>query len=382
LDTLILTGAVADPTAAYAARLRRVQAAMHAHGLDYLFVGPSADLLYLTGLDMHISERLTLLIVHQEGPAHLVLPNFEAAGVGALPMAIRLAPWEEHEDPVALVARLLQTPGGGGEGCTVAVSDRLAGGFLLRLQAALPRAAFTTAHLVLPALRLIKDSAEVALMREAGARADAAFAEFRQLPFTGHTERAMAIQIAEVLRRHELQVEWGPIVGSGPNGASPHHSASDRVIQAGDLIVLDFGGRYRGYNADMTRTVAAGRLPDDEARAVYEHVRAAQEAAAQAARPGITGEALDAVARDHLNASGYGAYFTHRLGHGIGLDAHEPPYIVRGNSQPLAAGMAFSLEPGLYLPGRFGVRIEDIVVLHDGGAERLNNSPRELLVVE
>ena len=375
------TGTPADPTEAYAARLQRAQAAMHAHGLDYLFVGPSADLLYLTGLDRYISERLLLLIVPQDGPAQLVLPAFEAGGVGPLPGAIHLAPWEEHEDPVALAARLMQTPGGGA-GCTVAVGDRLAAGFLLRLQAALPRATFTHANAILPPLRLIKDAAEIALLREAGARADAAFTEFRHLPFIGRTERVVAIQIAEVLRRHELVVEWGPIVGSGPNGASPHHTAGDRVIEAGDLIVLDFGGRYRGYQADMTRTVAAGQLPEDEAHAVHEQVRLAQEAAVQAARPGLAAAALDRVARDQLAATGYGAYFTHRLGHGLGLDAHEHPYIVTGNSQTLQPGMVFSIEPGLYLPGRFGVRIEDIVVLTETGAERLNNSPHELLLVE
>jgi D-alanyl-D-alanine dipeptidase len=375
-------GTSAQGTDAYTARLHRAQAAMHAHGLDYLFVGPSADLLYLTGLDRSISERLLLLIVPQDGPAHLVLPAFEAGGIGTLPEMVHLAPWEEHEDPVARAAQLLETPGGGGEGCTVAVGDRLAAGFLLRLQAALPRAAFTHADTILPPLRLIKDAAEIALLREAGARADAAFAEFRRLPFVGRSERAMAIQIAEILRRHELVVEWGPIVGSGPNGAAPHHSAGDRVIEEGDLIVLDFGGRYRGYNADMTRTVTAGRLPEDEARAVHEHVRVAQEAAVRAARPGLAAAALDRVARDHLATTGYGAYFTHRLGHGLGLDAHEHPYIVTGNEQTLQPGMVFSVEPGLYLPGRFGVRIEDIVVLTETGAERLNHSPRELLLVE
>ena len=364
----------------YTARLTRAQSLLHANGFDYLFVGPSADLIYLTGIDKHISERMTLLVVHQTGPAYLVVPAFEAGGLPALPDLIHVAPWQEHEDPAALVRRLLEVPGGA-SACTVAVGDYLAAVFLLRLQAALPWAACTPAQLVLPALRLIKDEAEVALLREAGARADAAFVEFQQVPFAGRSETDVAGQLAEILRRKGLATPWGPIVASGPNGASPHHTAADRVIQPGDLVVLDFGGVYRGYNADMTRTVAVEHPPEAEALAVYEQVRAAQAAAFQAARPGMTCQALDAIARDLLNAGGYGRYFTHRLGHGIGLDGHEAPYLVTGNTMPLQAGMAFSIEPGLYLPGRFGVRIEDSVVLHADGAESMNNSPRELLTV-
>jgi Xaa-Pro aminopeptidase len=370
-----------DPTAVYAARLHRAQAALHAHGLDYLFVGPSADLFYLTGLDVHQGDRMVLLMVHQEGPAHLVMPRFEADAVQNLPAQIHLEPWGEQDDPAALVKRLTQVPGGADE-CTVAVGDKLLAGFLLRLQAALPRAAFTNALKVLPPLRLYKDATEVAGLREAGARADAAFAEFRRRPYTGRTERALAREIADALRDHGVVPEWGPIVGSGPNGAFPHHGYSDRVIEAGDLIVLDFGGHHRGYQADCTRTVAAGRLPDEEAQRVYELVRQGQEAAFQAARPGLTAEALDAVTRDLFTAAGYGQYFSHRLGHGIGLDNKEQPFIVGGNKQVLEPGMAFTIEPGLYLPGRFGVRIEDVVVLHADGAERMNNTSRELIVVD
>jgi Xaa-Pro aminopeptidase len=373
--------APADPTAVYAARLQRAQAALHAHGLDYLFVGPSADLFYLTGLDVHQGDRMVLLMVHQEGPAHLIMPRFEADAVQHLPPQIHLEPWDEQDDPAALVKRLTGVPGGADE-CTVAVGDKLLAGFLLRIQAALPRAAFTNALRVLPPLRLYKDEAEVAGLREAGARADAAYEAFRRLRYTGRTERQLAREISDTLRDHDLEVEWGPIVGSGPNGAHPHHGYSDRVIAAGDLIVLDFGGRYRGYQADCTRTVAAGRLPEDEARRVYELVRQGQEAAFQAARPGLTAAALDAVTRDLFTAAGYGQYFSHRLGHGIGLDNKEQPYIVAGNKQVLEPGMAFTIEPGLYLPGRFGVRIEDVVVLHAEGAERMNNTSRELIVVE
>jgi Xaa-Pro aminopeptidase len=219
-------------------------------------------------------------------------------------------------------------------------------------------------------------------MAEAGAQADAVFAEIQQMRFSGQSEYQIAEAIAGRLRARGLRIEWGPIVGSGPNGASPHHTASDRIIQPGDLVVLDFGGVLNGYNADMTRTVAVGHEPDAEMRRVYELVRQGQEKGVHAAQPGMTGEQLDSVVRDFFTQAGYGQYFTHRLGHGIGLDAHEPPYLVQGGQQVLAPGMAFTVEPGLYLKGRFGVRIEDTVVLTSTGARRMNNAPRELVIVQ
>ena len=364
------------PSAPYESRLARLRAALQAAGQDGCLIGPSSDLLYLTGLDLHPSERLALLIVGATGPSHLVVPAFEAAGLPALPPGVAAAPWEESADPAAQVAALLA-----GRAAHLVVSDRLWAGFLLRIQAALPGATFAPAAPILGPLRLIKDAAEVAALAEAGARADATFAEIRELPFAGRSERQVAEAIAGLLRRRGLLIEWGPIVGSGPNGASPHHTAGERVIADGDLVVLDYGGRLAGYQADMTRTVAVGHAPEGEARQVYDLVYAGQELGVRAAQPGMTGAALDSTVRDYFTAAGYGAYFTHRLGHGIGLDGHEPPYLVQGGETVLAPGMAFSIEPGLYLPGRFGVRIEDIVVLTANGAQRLNDAPRELVVV-
>ncbi|MDQ2805794.1 MAG: Xaa-Pro peptidase family protein [Chloroflexota bacterium] len=371
-----------DPTTApYAARLERLRARLRHAGLDYCFVGPSSDLQYLTGLDLHSSERLAVLIVPQEAPAQLVVPSFEAAGLGSLPAGLRVAAWAETDDPVQLVAGLLRPPENGTTG-TAAVSDQLWAIFLLRLQAALPRVTFCPADETLAPLRLIKDAAEVAALVEAGARADAAFTEICALRFAGRSERAVAEDIAALLRRRGFRISWGPIVGSGPNGASPHHTASDRIIEVGDLVVLDYGGGLDGYNADMTRTVAVGHAPEGEMRAVYDLVQQGQAAGVAAAQPGMSGQDLDSVVRDFLTQAGYGAFFTHRLGHGLGLDTHEPPYLVQGNTQPLQAGMAFSIEPGLYLPGRFGVRIEDIVVLTADGARRMNNAPHDLVVVQ
>ncbi len=365
---------------AYAARLARLRAQLGTAGVGACLVGPSSDLQYLTGLNLHASERLSLLGVPATGPAFLLAPAFEAAGLPALSADITVVPWQETDDPAARAAALL-TAALPGATAPIAVGDRLWAVFLLRLQAALPQARWIPAAGVLDPLRVAKDGQEVALLAAAGAAADAAFSEIVQLSFAGRSERAVAADIAGLLRQRGIAVEWGPIVGSGPNGASPHHTAGDRVIQEGDLVVLDFGGVLNGYNADMTRTVAVGREPDAEARHVYDLVYAGQERGVQAARPGITGEALDAAVRDFFTAQGYGAYFTHRLGHGVGLDGHEPPYIVSGNQAPLAPGMAFSVEPGLYLAGRFGVRIEDVVVLTADGAQRMNNAPRELVIV-
>ncbi len=376
------TDPVVTPSAApYAARLDRLRERLRHAGLDYCFVGPSSDLRYLTGLDLHSSERLALLIVPQEAPAHLVVPAFEAAGLDTLPAGLRVAPWDETADPTALVAQLLRPPENGTMG-TAAVGDQLWAIFLLRLQAALPRVTFCPAAEVLTPLRISKDAAEVAALVEAGARADDAFGEICGLRFTGRTEHAVAEDIAALLRRRGFSISWGPIVGSGPNGASPHHTASDRMMEAGDLVVLDYGGGLNGYNADMTRTVAVGHAPEGEMRQVYELVKQGQEAGVQAAKPGISGQELDSVVRDLFTAAGYGAFFTHRLGHGLGLDTHEAPYIVQGNALRLRPGMAFSIEPGLYLPGRFGVRIEDIVIVTEQGAQRMNNAPHDLVVVQ
>jgi Xaa-Pro aminopeptidase len=271
----------------------------------------------------------------------------------------------------------------GGVRLTIGVTDRVWAVFLLQLQAELPRAAFTRGSIVLTALRQTKSEEEAGLLRRSGALADEAFAEVRARPFEGRSELEIAHELQRMLEARGLEVGHPPIVGSGPNGASPHHHSGPRVIKRGDLVVLDFGGTLDGYFSDMTRTVFVGGAPpaDSEEVRVYRLVQQGQEAAVQAARPGMTAESLDAVARDVFREAGYGEYFIHRLGHGIGLDGHEPPYIVAGNTTELRPGMSFSVEPGLYLPGRFGVRIEDIVVLHESGAERLNNSTRDIVEV-
>jgi Xaa-Pro aminopeptidase len=359
---------------------------MHAKGVDFLVVGPSADLVYLAGMHSRPSERMTLFVLSQEGPAHVILPAFEAALLPDLPEGTHVHTWGESDNPARLTATLLAGHGHshpGGFHCTVAVGERLWATFLLALQAELPRASFTSAASVMTPLRQLKDAEEIGWLIRSGAAADNVFAQIVARPFAGRTEREVAQEIAHLLEAQGLHLDHLPIVAAGPNSASPHHHAGERRIVPGDAIVLDFGGTLNGYFSDITRTVFVGDAPDPDSEEirVYNLVATAQAAAANSARLGMTCEALDQVARDIIDAAGYGEYFNHRLGHGVGLDGHEPPYLVSGNSTPLQAGMVFSIEPGVYIPGRFGVRIEDTVALTDEGVHSFNHAPKAVTVV-
>jgi Xaa-Pro aminopeptidase len=258
--------------------------------------------------------------------------------------------------------------------------------FVLRLEAAFPEARLELASGVLRQLRMHKDADEVALLRAAAHAADRVVAAIAAGPLVGRSERDVAREVVErLLAEGHDRADHDQIVGSGPNSASPHHTASERVIGAGEALVLDIGGSLGGYASDTTRTVwvagPGGIEPDAGFRAIHETVRQAHAAALATARPGTACEAVDAAARRVIQTAGHGPHFLHRTGHGIGLEVHEDPYIVAGNREPLAPGMAFSVEPGIYLEGRYGVRIEDIVVCAAAGPDVLNEAPRDLLVV-
>jgi Xaa-Pro aminopeptidase len=248
------------------------------------------------------------------------------------------------------------------------------------LQERLPTTRFVSATPITRPLRVRKDPAEIEDLRAAGAAADRVVARLREKPFSGRSEQEMARLVATmtVEEGHDQATFW--IVASGPNGASPHHEAGYRVMEQGDLVVVDFGGKVRRYGSDCTRTFSIGS-PSNEQVEVHAAVLVAQQAATAAVRPGVAAESIDNVARTVITEAGYGEYFIHRTGHGIGLDAHEHPYLVEGNSEPLDAGMCFSIEPGIYLPGKFGVRIEDIVTVTNDGVETLNQADRSLIVV-
>ena len=251
---------------------------------------------------------------------------------------------------------------------------------VLALQAALPGTRYVSMTSALPMLRAVKDADEIERLAAAGAAADASLEEIVQVRFAGRTENEVAADLAALLRKHgHSQVDF-TVVGSGPNGANPHHEAGERTIQDGDMVVLDFGGLKDGYGSDTTRTVHVGE-PTDEEREVYEIVKQAQQAGFEAVRPGVACQEIDRAARKVIADAGYGEYFIHRVGHGIGVTTHEPPYMVEGEERLIEPGMCFSIEPGIYLPQRFGVRIEDIVVATEDGGRRFNHTHRELRIV-
>ncbi len=356
-------------------RLERVRAAVWTAGLDAVLLTPGPDLRYVTGYDAKQLERLTCLVVPANGDPALFVPRLElAAARAAISSGLDIVAWEETQDAFGLVANHL------GAVETVGLSDRMWALFVLRFREALPGARQVLASGVLRDLRIRKTPAEVEALREAGAAIDRVHAQVPGWLKPGVSERHVGLRIAEaILAEGHAHVDF-TIVGSGPNAASPHHEVSDRVLAAGDVVVVDIGGSMpSGYCSDSTRVYSIGEPPAEFAE-YYEVLKQAQEAACQAVKPGVTAESVDAAAREPITAAGYGELFIHRTGHGIGLEAHEDPYIVTGNDLVLEPGMAFSIEPGIY-PGPHGARIEDIVVCTSDGVERLNLQPRDLVVV-
>jgi Xaa-Pro aminopeptidase len=382
------------PAERYRARLAAARIEAQAAGLDVLCIGVGADLRYLTGYEALPLERLTMLLVPAADgvPLTLIAPRLEATPARTCPAAadgaVEVVTWEETEDPMALVASRL-SDGLGRDVVdlrSVAVNDSLRAAFVLGLQRVFPTAAFVVASTVLRRLRMRKDPDEVALLRRAAQAADRVVLAIASGTLVGRTEADVAREVRERLLAEGHEVSEFSIVASGPNSASPHHDASERVIRAGEPIVLDIGGQVEGYGSDITRTlwVTGGDAtagPDPEYLRLYEVLQRAQAVASDAVRPGVPCEAIDAAARDVITDAGFGPSFFHRTGHGIGLEGHEEPYLVAGNGELLAEGYAFSVEPGIYLEGRYGARIEDIVVCTDAGGESLNQASRDLLVV-
>ncbi|MEU6888129.1 aminopeptidase P family protein [Streptomyces viridosporus] len=386
-----MTGTAPAPFTAddYRARMERAARQAAEAGLAGLLVAPGPDLVWLTGYTpTAVTERLTLLVLAAGRDPVLVVPTLEAPGAERAPgaRALTLRDWTDGKDPYAVTAALLDPedllrgPKGGG-GALLGISDNTWALHLLGLQKALPGTSYASLTEALPMLRAVKDAAELDLLAAAGAAADAAFEEIRQVAFAGRRESDVAADLAALLRRFGHSRVDFTIVASGPNGANPHHEVGDRVIERGDMVVLDFGGLKDGYGSDTSRTVHVGE-PTDEERRVHDLVREAQEAGFRAVRPGVACQEVDRAARAVIADAGYGEYFIHRTGHGIGVTTHEPPYMIEGEERPLVPGMCFSVEPGVYLPGRFGVRIEDIVTVTGDGGRRLNNTAREMVIVD
>jgi Xaa-Pro aminopeptidase len=361
-------------------RLQQAAAAARDTSLAALLLTPGPDLRYLTGYDAHQLERLTCLAVPAAGDPFLVVPRLELPAAQASPagaLDLDIVAWDETDDPYALVARRL---GELGADARVGLSDRMWALMVLGFRDALPAVRQDLASVALRALRMRKTPAEVAALLAAGEAIDRVHARVPGWLRAGRTERQVAADIADaIIEEGHARVDF-TIVGSGPNAASPHHEVSDRVLRTGDAVVVDIGGTMpSGYCSDCTRTYVLGTPPADFT-AYYQVLHDAQEAACEAVRPGVAAEAIDAAAREPIAAAGYGEFFVHRTGHGIGLEVHEDPYIVSGNAEPLAPGMAFSIEPGIY-PGPHGARIEDIVVCTEQGGQRLNNARRDLVCV-
>ncbi|MFJ6893396.1 M24 family metallopeptidase [Streptomyces hokutonensis] len=360
-------------------RLHRARQATARAGLDALLISPGADLRYLTGYDALPLERLTCLVLPADDDPFLLVPALEEPAARASPaggLGIEITGWGETEDPYALVAARLPE-----RTSRVGVDNRMWAEKTLAFRAVLPGAEQELAGGVLNGLRMRKTAQEADALRRAGAAIDRVHARMGEWLRAGRTEREVGRDIADaIVAEGHVRADF-VIVGSGPNSASPHHELSDRVIRPGDPVVVDIGGTTRdGYCSDSTRVYAVGE-PPAEFRRLHDVLLRAQRAQTDAVRPGLTAGQLDAVGRDIITDAGYGPHFIHRTGHGIGLESHEEPYIVAGNPLPLAPGMAFSVEPGIYLPGRYGARIEDIVICAETGGERLNRRPRDLVLL-
>jgi Xaa-Pro aminopeptidase len=359
----------------FAKRMTRAAEQAVDAGLTGLLVTPGPDLVYFTGYSpIAITERITMLALHAGREPAMIVPALERPDAESAAGDVSLSDWTDGQDPYAVTSTLLEPQG------RYAISDSAWAMHVLALQAAVPDSSYVSMTSSLPMLRAIKDADELERLTAAGAAADASFEDIAGVQFAGRRESDIAADLAGFLRNHgHSQVDF-TVVGSGPNGANPHHEMSERTIEDGDMVVLDFGGLKDGYGSDTTRTVHVGE-PTDEEREVHEIVRLAQQTAFEAVRPGIACQDVDRAARKVISDAGYGEYFIHRVGHGIGLTTHEPPYMVEGETHLTQPGMCFSIEPGIYLPGRFGVRVEDIVTVTEDGGRRLNNTPRDLRIV-
>jgi Xaa-Pro dipeptidase len=351
--------------------------------LDALLITPSPDLRYLLGVAGASHERLTCLVLPADGDPVLVVPALERPGLdgtSVLELGLEIAEWTDGQDPYALVAAVLRrsrslvTRAG--------VGDAMPAAHVLALRDALPACQQKLASTVLAQLRMRKDSAEIAALTVAGEAIDRVHARMGEWLRVGRTEAQVGADVAAAIVEEGHTSAAFVIVGSGPNGASPHHDVSARVLAPGDVVVVDIGGPTpEGYFSDCTRTYSLGDPADTDADLAYAVLQSAQNAAVAAVAPGVTAEEVDAAARVPITEAGFGQQFIHRTGHGIGLDVHEQPYIVAGNDLVLEPGMAFSIEPGIYFRGHWGARIEDIVVVTESGVTRLNQRPRDLAVL-
>jgi len=364
----------------YKNRVARAQRFMVELGYELMILFPSSNMRYLSGFYDEPGERMLFLIIPEEGEPQFLVPELYEKQVRDASPFEKVLVWSDSEGPFRLLADALKVYSS--ERVNVLIDDGMWAVFFLMLREALPEANFSLASRVMKSLRMIKTQDEVSFLRRAGAIADEAYREILGLRIYGMSELELASRIEEAMRKGGAErVAFETLVASGPNSALPHHRAGLRKIRQGDVVILDYGCRVGGYCSDITRTVVCGKATE-EVKKVYEVVRRAQERGVKAVKKGAEAQEIDRAARSEIDGAGYREYFIHRTGHGIGIDVHEEPYIVEGNSLLLDEGMAFSVEPGIYIPGHFGVRIEDIVVVGLDGAERMNNAGHSLEVLD
>jgi Xaa-Pro aminopeptidase len=350
---------------------------MARHGVDAMILSLGHDMPYLMGYLAMPLERLTMLVIPQHGDASLIIPRLEAPRVHEMSEVFTMVPWNETEDPVAIAHRLL------GSAHTIAVGDQMWSRFLVDLLVHRPSSKYVRSVTVMEALRSRKDAAEIAALVAAGAAADRVAAQLHagEIPLVGRTEAEVSADISARLIAEGHQKVNFAIVAAGENAASPHHHAGDRVIRHGEIVLCDFGGTMNGYCSDITRCVHLGEPPADIADA-YAVLMKAQAIGVAAGVVGEMCEHVDIATRAVIDAAGYGEYFVHRTGHGIGMEEHEDPYMVNGNRTLIAPGHAYSVEPGIYVPGKWGMRLEDIVVATDNGPQAVNHANHQLVILD
>ena len=361
----------------YLARIAKVRVEMVAQQVDATLLSVGHDLPYLSGYFAMPLERLTMLVIPQNGEVVMVVPRLEVPRVVSQPGVFSIIAWGETEDPVAIVAKLLHNAR------KIAIGDQMWARFLVEMLTKINGATFVRAVDVVGSLRMSKDASEIAALQAAGAAADRVAQQLHsgQIPLIGRTEAQVSADISSRLLAEGHDVVNFAIVAAGENAASPHHHAGSRVITKNEIVLCDFGGTMNGYCSDITRCVYTGKPASDVAQA-YDVLLTAQAAGVAAGVVGAACEDVDRAARAIIETAGFGEYFVHRTGHGIGMEAHEEPYMVSGNSLPISAGHAFSVEPGIYIPGKWGMRLEDIVVATETGPMSMNKVNHSLVTVE
>ncbi len=369
-------------------RLEKLNASLQTSGLDAVALNPGPTLTYLTGAHFHLMERPVVLLVAQGQDPAIVLPELEMLKVEQMPYPVQAFPygenpseWEKAFRGAAQALGLDTLPGTSGKRIGVEPGQMRLLEFRY-VKAGAPEADYPDASDALGSLRLRKDKEEIEAMRKAVKIAQNALEATLPLIKMGMTEKELAAELVVQLLRHgsEPELPFAPIVSGGPNSANPHASPTERKLQAGDLLVIDYGATVDGYISDLTRTFAVGQV-EAEYEKIHKIVQEANAAGRAAGKPGVPCATVDKAARDVIESAGYGEYFTHRTGHGIGMEPHEDPYMRGDNMQLLEPGMAYTVEPGIYLPGRNGVRVEDNVVVTETGSESLSDLPREIRVV-